>query len=135
MPTCSLLRLLGGFGFMMSRGRISCSHLCRKSLSFGVSSSCPSSSNSFHSRRLRLGVVIGIVTYGIFIILRLHKNKLLDNNTSSFIKIHHSEAYPVLFLNFLHIVWQTMVSPPVLHELFCYPANVVRHIVQDQGIT
>jgi hypothetical protein len=27
-----------------------------------------------------------------------------------------------------------MVSPPVSHELFRYPANVVRHIVQDRSI-
>jgi hypothetical protein len=134
-PTHSHLRLLRDFSFMMNRSRISRSHIHCRLLSLGTSSSCPSNSSSFCGRCLRLGVVTGTITFGIFVSLRLRKNKSLDNYTSSFIKIHCSEAYSVLLLNFLHTIWQTMVSPSVLHELFRYPTNAVRHMVQDQSIT
>jgi hypothetical protein len=34
----------------------------------------------------------------------------------------------------MHTVWQTIVSPPVPHELFHYPTNVVQHVMQDRSI-
>jgi hypothetical protein len=101
----------------------------RRRLSLGVAPSYPSNSSSFHGSRLCLGVATGFVTFGIFVSLQLHKNKPFNNNTSSFIKTHCSEAYLVLLLNFLHTVWQTTVSPPVPHTLFHYPDSVIQHVV------
>jgi hypothetical protein len=49
-------------------------------------------------------------------------------------KIRCSEAHPVLFLDLLHTIWQTVLGPPILHKPFCYPTNLPRKILKNQSI-
>jgi hypothetical protein len=50
-------------------------------------------------------------------------------------KSHQDEAYPVIFFQVLHTVWQPMIGPPPLHKFLSYLSNVRWDFMQQRSIT
>jgi hypothetical protein len=72
------------------------------------------------------GIPASTIRLGAFISFQLHKMwSLKKNNAPSPRKKQWDEAHPVLLLNFLHTVRQTMLSPLVFHNPLGYLAKVI----------